>query len=411
MRVMLRCGVFVVLSSALAVACGTDPSNSNATDAGSSGDSTAAAATGMTAATSNPDPDDGGATTSVGDDTASETTTAADSSGGDDTTTNRPPAEPAVHWVGRIDTSAPDRTRFSWSGAGFVVRFDGTGVSATMDDAGRYFTVVVDGVQQANLATTPGEQQYALATDLPPGEHTVEVYRRTEGNFGPTSVLSIDIDGELLAPPPVSRRIEIVGDSITCGYGNEGEAPCSFSAETENHYITYGAIAARQVAAELSTVAWSGKGVIFNYGDNVTEPLPEVYDRIIATEPQPWDYDWQPDVVAINLGTNDFSTDGDPTAEQYVGAYVQFTSHIRDVNPDAYILLLAPSLFGAELPIVEGYLQQVVDARTMAGDPAIGWANVNVEWIGSGCDGHPSAATHVNMGARLVQELQARLGW
>jgi lysophospholipase L1-like esterase len=172
-----------------------------------------------------------------------------------------------------------------------------------------------------------------------------------------------------------------------------------------------GAIAARTLGAQISAVAWSGKGVIYNYGDDTNEPMPQLYDRTIAGEPLAWTYPTQPDVVAINLGTNDFSTDGDPSAEVFVGAYVDFVTHVREVNPEAYILLLAPSLYGDEQTTVEGYLQQVVDTRTQAGDTQIDWVNVNVEWIGSGCDGHPSVATHTNMAARLVEELELHLGW
>jgi lysophospholipase L1-like esterase len=389
-------------------ACGADPGGDSDDTSGTTGGSATMTA-GMTDPTVDPSVSTSATTASTS--TTSTTTTTSTTSVDDSSSTGEPPAEPAIHWVGRTDTADPTRTRIGWSGAGFVVRFDGTGVTARMDDAARYFTVVVDGTVQPNLATSPGEQDYVIATGLPAGEHTVEVYRRTEGSFGPTSILSIDIEGELLAPPPALRRIEIIGDSITCGYGNEGASPCSFSAETENHYLTYGAIAARSVGAELSTVAWSGKGIIYNYGNDTNEPLPQVYDRILASDAAPWDFSWQPDVVAVNLGTNDFSTDGDPTQELFVGEYTTFATHLREVYPDAYILLLAPSLFGDELTMVEGYLQQVVDARTGAGDTQIDWANINVEWIGSGCDGHPTVATHEGMAGRLVEELGLHLGW
>ena len=321
------------------------------------------------------------------------------------------PGVPEVHYVGRYDASDPTHVRMGWSGVGFVVRFDGTGATARLDDASQFLTVVVDGTVQPTLPTTGGEQDYVLATGLPDGEHVIEVYRRTEGFFGTTTVVDVMLEGELLPPPPVTRRMEIVGDSITCGYGDEGMEGCSFSADTENHYMTYGAIAARDVGAELHTIAWSGKGIIFNYGDDVVEPMPELYDRTIANEEATWDYSWQPDVVAINLGTNDFSTDGDPTQQQFVDAYVAFVTHIREVNPDAFILLLSPSLSGDEATMVDGYLQDVVDQRMGAGDTAIGWANINVEWIGSGCDGHPTVATHMGMGARLVEELGNFVGW
>ena len=343
--------------------------------------------------------------------TTSSPTTSSTSSSGPDTSTGEPPAEPAVHWVGRHDASDPGHVRMGWSGVGAVLRFAGTGASVRLDDHGRYFTVLVDGALQPTLATSPGEQSYVLASGLPDGEHTLELYRRTEGSFGATTVLGFDLEGELLAPPPVQRRIEIIGDSITAGYGNEGVAPCSFSAETENHYLTYGALAARALGAELSTIAWSGKGVVYNFADDVFEPLPQVYDRLLAVEPTAWDFSWQPDVVVINLGTNDFSTGNDPPEGVFVPAYVELLAHLRAVYPDAFILAVAPSLFGAEVALVAGYLQSAVDQRQLAGDAEVGFADINVQWIGSGCDGHPSLATHAGMAMRLTSELQAQLGW
>ena len=261
------------------------------------------------------------------------------------------------------------------------------------------------------LATSGGMQDYVLASGLPPGEHTVELYRRTEGSFGATVVSDVILEGELLAPPAVARRMEIIGDSITAGYGNEGVSPCSFSAETENHYLTYGAVAARTVGAELHTVAWSGKGIVYNYGDDTNEPMPEIYDRTLASDGASWGFGWQPDVVAINLGTNDFSTDNDPPGELYTSTYVEFLGHLRDVYPQAFLLVLQPSLFGAEDDMVQGYLEEVVAARQADGDAAVAYANVNVDWIGSGCDGHPTVATHEGMGGRLAEELSLHLGW
>ena len=355
-------------------------------------------------------PGDAGGPSSTGANTTAPGTTQGDSTSAGDPTGD-PPGEPAVHWVGRYDVSDPDRVRMGWSATGFVVRFDGTGASVVLDDQAQYFTLIVDGQLQPNLATSPGEQTYVLASGLAPGEHVVELYRRTEGSFGASIFGDVQIEGELLPPPPVDRRIEVVGDSITCGYGNEGVEPCGFSAETENAQLTYAGVAARTLGAELHMVAWSGKGVVYNYGEDMFEPLPDVYDRALATEGAGWDFSWHPDVVVINLGTNDFSTDGDPSQQLFVSEYVGFMAHLRDVHPDAYILAISPSLFGDEAAMVDGYLQNVIDERMAAGDTNVGWANVNVEWIGSGCDGHPNVVTHEAMAARLVEELEARLGW
>lgn len=398
--------------AATLVACGADDDGNASGETETTVSSTEATdPTGPSS--SNPSSSDPSGDPTTASNTTPGTTTPGDTSDSSaDSTTEVDPGEPAVHYVGRYDDSDPTHVRMGWSGVGFVVRFTGTGATARIDDQGQYLTVVVDGAVQPTVTTGGGEQDYVLATGLPDGEHVIEVYRRTEGSFGSTTIVDVTLEGELLPPPAVDRRIEIVGDSITCGYGNEGISPCGFTADTENHYMTYGAIAAREVGAELHTIAWSGKGIIFNYGEDTNQPMPELYDRIIAGEEPSWDYaQWQPDVVAINLGTNDFSTDGDPTQQQYVDAYVAFVTHIREVNPDAYILLLSPSLFGDEATMVDGYLQDVVDARMGAGDTAIGWANINVEWIGSGCDGHPTVETHQGMAARLVEELGAHVGW
>ncbi len=383
-------------------------------DDSGTGDTTDGSATTPTASATDPSTMSDGMTTPTtnddDDDTLDTSDTVVDT--GDDTSTTGEPTEPAVHWIGRYSDDGTTK-RFGWSGVGFVVRFDGTGASVSMDDAAGWWTVVVDGEVQPPLQTSGGQQSYSLATGLPAGEHTIEAYRRTEGSFGASVIGEVTLEGELLPPPGVSRRIEVIGDSITCGYGNEGpDKFCSFTADTENNYLAYGSIAARLVDAEIVTVAWSGKGIIYNYGNDTFEPLPQVYDRIVAGEPDAlWDFSWQPDVVVINLGTNDFSTDGDPSENDYVSNYVAFLEHLREVYPDALLMPISPMLGGDELVMVEGYIQSAIDMRMAAGDTNLTTANVNVDPIGWGCDYHPSVATHQAMGELLADELALALGW
>jgi lysophospholipase L1-like esterase len=373
-----------------------------------------------------PAPSDAGADTSTdaspdvsNDSPTTDTTTdapAADtaSEAAVDALPDAPPPEPAIHFVGRHESNGPDAARFGWPGTGFLFRFEGTAASVQMNDPSGYFTVIVDGQEQPRLETSQGEKTYALASGLTDGVHTVEVYRRAEGFFGPTSVSSIDITGTLLAPPIPNRRIEILGDSISCGYGNEGpDQNCNFSADTENHYHTYGAIAARELGAELSTIAWSGKGVIFNYGDDKDEPLPTLFERTIPSESgSSWSFAWQPDAVLINLGTNDFSTDDDPTESQFVGAYVAMLEDIRGVYPNARILCtVAPLLSAADRTLVMGTIQDAIDARAASGDSNVKRIDLDVDAIGWGCDWHPSIATHEAMAALLVSSLRSELGW
>src|SRR5690606_9970505 len=92
--------------------------------------------------------------------------------------------EPAVHYVGRFDQTGAEAMRFEWSGSGVVAAFEGTSVSVNLEDGGsNEFTVLVDGELQPKLVADAGENGYALATGLAAGQHTVEVYRRTEASF------------------------------------------------------------------------------------------------------------------------------------------------------------------------------------------------------------------------------------
>jgi lysophospholipase L1-like esterase len=337
--------------------------------------------------------------------------------GGGSAGTGGAPATPEVVFVGRTDKSEAGVVKVQWSGSGILFRFNGTDASVTLDDSAQFFSVFVDGQEQPRLATSGGQQSYPVATGLVAGDHEVRLYRRTEAFFGDTRYVGVDLGGgTLLAPPaPAAHHIELIGDSISCGYGDEGaDQNCSFSADTENHTITYGAIAARNLNADLITVAWSGKGVIHNYGGDLVEPMPELYDRTLPTDAaSSWDFSsWQADVVVLNLGTNDFSTDADPTHDEFVPAYTNFLAHIRGKYPSAEILCLYPTLLGGtDLSTATAYIDEAVSARVTAGDAkVVAWA-MNVTSDGWGCDWHPSANTHAAMGSALTQELKALLGW
>ena len=304
----------------------------------------------------------------------------------------------------------------SWSGTGFTGRFRGTGVSATLDDAENHYTVVVDGIVGEPLVTSDGLGTYDLAQDLPNEEHDFEVYRRTEASFGPAILTNVEVhDGDLLAPPPApERRIEIIGDSITCGYGNEGvDTSCSFSAETENHYLTYGAILARDFGAELSTIAWSGKGVVSNYNGDLFNPMPKLYERAIGNlSDSVWGFDWQPQLVIINLGTNDYSTDHDPTDEDFVDGYAGLLAMIRGHYAEAYILCtVGPLLSGSDLGRARRGIAAAVERRHDDGDERVAAYELETGNPDPGCDWHPSLATHAAMAEELAVPVGAALGW
>jgi len=183
---------------------------------------------------------------------------------------------------------------------------------------------------------------------------------------------------------------------------------CKADTTNENNYLAYASVAAREVNADLFTIAWSGIGMYRNYGADgpSSDAMPARYDSAVPTETSsPWNFSqYTPDAVIINLGTNDYSTKGDP-GQPFVDAYVSFLAHVRSKYPKAYVFCLI-QWSGSDVNI-----NAAVDAEKATGDGAIESFDINVTNGGSGCDGHPDVAKDAAMGDKLAGEIRRVLGW
>jgi len=319
-----------------------------------------------------------------------------------------------VQGVGRVERSSELGLRYAWSGAGFRLAFSGSSLTLKLRDQNHH-TVLLDGQPQPVLVTTREREEYVVAQGLDVRPHQLEVRRRTEASFGPTELLGVTVGGGQLLPVAAgpSRRIEVLGDSISCGYGNEGkDTSCPFSAATENHDRAYGAVLGRLLEAEVSTVAWSGRGVMKNYGGGAGELMPVLFERTLPEEPESrWSFAEHPvDAVVINLGTNDFSTEPDPDPAEFGARYLEFLERIRRAYPEALILCtVGPMLSGTDLEKAEGAIQTAVAARAEGGDRRVHFHAMKTENRAPGCDWHPSVATHEAMGRELAAVLSPLL--
>src|SRR6266545_4585469 len=315
-----------------------------------------------------------------------------------------------VHFLGRFDTSDGAGPRFAWPGTAIATRFVGTGISVALDESGaNQFEVTLDGVARPVLKTTSGPATYVLASGLGKGTHDLVIARRTESFFGITRFLGFS-GARLVATRAPSRRIEFVGDSITCGYGVLGVGPgCSFSADTEAETHAWGEFAARELGAAHTAIAYSGRGVIRNFGDDPSDKMPLLFERTFADDPSSvWDFSTTPRVVVVNLGTNDF-WNGDPGVA-FRDGYIDFVAQIRAHYPRAWILLAtSPMLGGATHEIHRGYLDEVVAAS----DERVRLVDIAEQdpADGLGCDFHPSEATQAKMAAALVPTIREVTGW
>lgn len=324
-----------------------------------------------------------------------------------------PMLEPGIRWLGRVEKTAIG-ARFSWPGTGFTARFNGTGGKLSIKtNQVDYFQLIVDGSVKL-LTTQAGTHDYDLAQNLAAGEHTVTLWRRTESNAGIVEVSNVTFQGELLSPPPPSsKRLEVVGDSISVGFGNECKTiDETFAYATENNYLSYEAITARDLGAELFTMAWSGVGMWRDVGGGTDVEMPEFYLRAIGNAGESrWDFSgYTPGAVLVLLGTNDFAK-GDPGAP-FVTAYKTFVTDVRGRYPLARIYLAhSPMLSGERGTALAAYLEQVKSARAAAGDTNLGIVAFKPPAAdGWGC-GHPNTATHAVMAELLKQTLKQDLGW
>jgi len=323
-----------------------------------------------------------------------------------------------VRWFGRVDLTNDQRPRFSWSGTGFVARFQGTSLALQINSSGAFiFKTVVDGAAKPAFTIPAGSQTATLATGLAAGTHTVELYRQTEGSQGDSQFLGLTVGGGTLMAPPTApaRFIEIIGDSITCGYGTLGAVSDSECFSTESHWDSYGAVMARALGADLSTIAVSGQGAYRNYGGDMTNTLPMIYTRALTNDATPaWDFRTQPQVVIINLGTNDISNGkGDP-GTPFRTAYTGLVQTVRSKYLAALIICTnGPLLSGTDLTTILGHIKAVVDARKAAGDTNIeAFDQIATQTSDkAACQYHPNPAENQLMANQLVAEIKARLGW
>ncbi|XXT16079.1 SGNH/GDSL hydrolase family protein [Sorangium sp. So ce429] len=411
--------------SALMTGCGDDDSGAT-TSTASGGSSTATSASGSGGA------GEGGAGAGAGgagQGGAGATTSTASGTGGGN------PSGDTIRFIGRFDTTKPEGPRFSWPGSAIVTRFSGTSISARFNDEStpeqsNFFQVVIDGESKGVLKVNNQEELYTVAEGLADGEHVLLLHRRTEALVGVTQFLEfVPQQGEELLPVPAApeRRIEVIGDSISAGYGIDGaDETCPFTSDTENNYLAYSALTGRLLEADTTILAWSGRGVYRNYDDEVADTMPEIYGRTIADEPEPaWDFSsWVPQVVVINLGTNDFSINvpGDAAfREPFTNAYAGLVETVRENYPEAFIFCtIGPMLSdsypeGAEaLTRARSYIGKVVEDRAASGDDRVRLLEFpphNAEQDGLGCDYHPSKKTNEKMAAQLSEAIIDELGW
>ncbi|MEJ8306027.1 SGNH/GDSL hydrolase family protein [Saccharibacillus sacchari] len=238
--------------------------------------------------------------------------------------------------------------------------------------------------------------------------------------------IAVDAEGGIQPTPPKKHKIEIIGDSITCGYGIDDEhAEHSFSTATEDVTKAYSYRTVQALDADYSIVSYSGYGIISGYTDNdaklLTHLVPDYYEKWAKSEGRPdgmldplsvdWDFaQFVPDLVIINLGTNDdsYAQDNLERQTEFAMQYAEFLKTVRHRNDRALILCTLGIMGDRLYPFVEQAVDQYVQET---GDTKVTTLKFNLQQAEDGyaADYHPSRKTHRQASEQLVRYIRKRL--
>lgn len=328
------------------------------------------------------------------------------------------PKNDLIRYTGRADYTYKDEVRLYQPGVYLEFAFKGRECRLIIQDQQlgsakqNYLELVLDGQsRRIRLEGRNSIDTILVAENLDNKVHHVLICKNTEANIGWISVRGILCDELHGLPREPSRKIEFIGNSITCGAGADtSEVACGEGRWHDQHnaYYSYGPVAAREMNAQWHLSAVSGIGLIRSCC-GMEIHMPEVFDKIdMRGDSLNWSFEeYQPDVVTICLGQND----GIQDSLAFCSAYVQFIQDIRSYYPKAEIICLTSPMGDAQLTgMLKKYLTGVVDFLQAQGDLKVDKYFFTKQYIG-GCDAHPSLEEHREIAAELVHFLKQRMDW
>lgn len=317
---------------------------------------------------------------------------------------------------------------FSFNGTkcSVVVTGDSNAMSPTAADNQARVAIYVNGERVVDDMVDNIQETYDVFESDTPQTAVISIVKLSESPMSTIGIKEIRATGSKIAPTPNKDiLVEFIGDSITCGYGiDDPDKDHHFSTKTEDVTKAYAYRTAEKLNADYSMVSFSGYGIISGYTNDKkveAQTVPQFYTKLGYSWAAngsfvPANVDWdfskrQPDLIVINLGTNDDSytkTDSEKQQE-YCDAYVEFIKKIRENNPDAKILctlgIMGDRLFDYVQLAVHNYTEETGDSNISAMK-----FDVQLPDDGYSADWHPSVTTHEKASDKLAAEIKNLLG-
>ncbi len=315
-----------------------------------------------------------------------------------------------------LDDDLP--TSFQWPGIYIEAEFGGPEILINFDNTTDAFSVLIDGETAAKVIK-PGDKVYRLA-GLAQGWHRIRIEKNDEsqdvaGTFGD---MWIDPKEDTRWPEPRTRQIEFIGDSYTAGYGNtSAKRECTQDEiwATTDTQQAFGPLIAKHYDADYQINAYSGIGIVRNYnGVAPKRNMPLLYRSALIEDETAHPYTdpkWNPAIVVIALGGNDFSTPvhagekwtgEDALTADYIASYVAFVQQVRASHPGARFILMD---YGKDR--VANAITEVIKRLNAAGETRVASLDVGKGFALTGCDWHLNTADDKRITDSLIAYIDA----
>jgi len=323
--------------------------------------------------------------------------------------------DPLIRVTGRTQVIG-SRMRMWQPGTYLEAAFRGISCEIYLDDevlwgtSHNYIEVIVDHAPPVRLQTRYSHNTVAI-DGLGNTRHVITLCKNTEAGIGYLDLAGMTCRQLVALPQPPGRRIECIGNSITCGAGMDLAAiPCGKGQWYDQHnaYMSYGARTARSLHAQWMLSSVSGIGLVHSCC-KMSITMPAVFDKTdMRDDSIPWDFNrFVPDVVTICLGQND----GVQDSTVFCSAYVNFVRQIRSRYPEAHIICLNSPMADPPLDaVLRKYIGSVVAYLNGSGDRGV-YAYYFSKQFHSGCGGHPDLEEHAQIARELTQFVAKNEHW
>ena len=241
-----------------------------------------------------------------------------------------------------------------WSADGLEFTADCRGdlylTASTTNSSGSPFAVhaIVDGEPGDRVIYPQGTSKQLVYKNILPGVHTVRIIKDAALGGTTDKLLSLEFsaDAESIRPTqPKSRLIEVIGDSITCGYGILPTDNMSVTTGTASAILTFGYRVAEALDADYRILGKGSIGFVVQTGTPSYNML-ELYDyqnryRDGSTLA---DMSRKADLLLIPLGVNDGTRTDDLEA-----AVREFIAKLRGIHGETVPIVLMYDLMNPRI--------------------------------------------------------------